>query len=79
MAAGARRLAPNDALAGATPYLRLFGATLGGCKLAGEALAAKGNGEARPEALYDGGELLRGKYFGAGGLAGKRSSTARTR
>jgi acyl-CoA dehydrogenase len=36
--------APNDALAGATPYLRLFGSTLGGCMLAGEALAAKGNG-----------------------------------
>src|SRR4051812_34789714 len=34
--------APNDALAGATPYLRLFGSTLGGCMLAGEALAAKG-------------------------------------
>lgn len=33
--------APNDALAGATPYLRLFGATLGGCNLAGEALAAR--------------------------------------
>jgi acyl-CoA dehydrogenase len=33
--------APNDALAGATPYLRLFGATLGGCMLAGEALAAR--------------------------------------
>ncbi|GAB1717138.1 MAG: acyl-CoA dehydrogenase-like protein [Nitrobacter sp.] len=31
---------PNDALAGATPYLRLFGSTLGGCKLAEEALAA---------------------------------------
>jgi hypothetical protein len=38
--------APNDALAGAAPYLRLFGSTLGGCMLAGEALAAKGNGEA---------------------------------
>src|SRR3954466_10902393 len=38
--------APNDALAGATPYLRLFGSTLGGCMLAGEALAVKGNGEA---------------------------------
>jgi acyl-CoA dehydrogenase len=39
--------APNDALAGATPYLRLFGSTLGGCMLAGEALAARsdGNGE----------------------------------
>src|SRR5690606_36504945 len=31
---------PNDALAGATPYLRLFGSALGGCKLAEEALAA---------------------------------------
>jgi acyl-CoA dehydrogenase len=38
--------APNDALAGATPYLRLFGSTLGSCMLAGEALAARGNGEA---------------------------------
>ncbi|MCA1454365.1 acyl-CoA dehydrogenase [Bradyrhizobium sp. BRP22] len=38
--------APNDALAGATPYLRLFGATLGGCMLAGEALAVKGGGAA---------------------------------
>jgi alkylation response protein AidB-like acyl-CoA dehydrogenase len=38
---------PNDALAGATPYLRLFGATLGGCMLAGEALAAKAGGGER--------------------------------
>ena len=38
--------APNDALAGATPYLRLFGATLGGCMLAGEALAARATGDA---------------------------------
>jgi acyl-CoA dehydrogenase len=37
--------APNDALAGATPYLRLFGTTLGGCALACEALAAKEKGE----------------------------------
>jgi acyl-CoA dehydrogenase len=37
--------APNEALAGATPYLRLFGATLGGCMLAGEALAARDLGE----------------------------------
>ncbi|KIZ47698.1 MULTISPECIES: acyl-CoA dehydrogenase [Rhodopseudomonas] len=33
--------APNEALAGATPYLRLFGSTLGGCVLAAEALAAR--------------------------------------
>jgi acyl-CoA dehydrogenase len=37
--------APNDVLAGATPYLRLFGSTLGGCLLAGEALAARKNGD----------------------------------
>jgi alkylation response protein AidB-like acyl-CoA dehydrogenase len=36
---------PNDALAGATPYLRLFGSTLGGCKLAEEALAARDLGD----------------------------------
>jgi hypothetical protein len=42
--------APNDALAGATPYLRLFGATLGGCMLAGEALAARDPGEATGDA-----------------------------
>jgi alkylation response protein AidB-like acyl-CoA dehydrogenase len=41
--------APNDALAGATPYLRLFGVTLGGCMLASEALAARGDGIAAPE------------------------------
>jgi acyl-CoA dehydrogenase len=41
--------APNDALAGATPYLRLFGATLGGCMLAGEALAARDFGEGDPQ------------------------------
>ena len=31
---------PNEVLAGATPYLRLFGSTLGGCLLADQALAA---------------------------------------
>jgi len=41
--------APNEALAGATPYLRLFGATLGGCMLASEALAAKNSGQADPQ------------------------------
>jgi alkylation response protein AidB-like acyl-CoA dehydrogenase len=43
--------APNDALAGATPYLRLFGSTVGGCMLADEALAARsldqGDGQKR--------------------------------
>jgi alkylation response protein AidB-like acyl-CoA dehydrogenase len=37
--------APDDALAGAAPYLRLFGSTLGGCMLAGEALSARDLGE----------------------------------
>src|SRR4051794_4119015 len=37
--------APNDALAGATPYLRMFGGTLGGCMLAGQALAARDAGD----------------------------------
>jgi acyl-CoA dehydrogenase len=32
---------PDAALAGATPYLRVFGLTAGGCYLAAEALAAK--------------------------------------
>lgn len=32
---------PAEALAGATPYLRLFSTTLGGCALANEALAAR--------------------------------------
>ena len=39
--------APNEALAGATPYLRLFGVAAGGCMLAKDALAATrgaGNG-----------------------------------
>ena len=31
---------PDAALAGATPFLRLFGTTAGGCMLAAEALAA---------------------------------------
>jgi acyl-CoA dehydrogenase len=42
--------APNDALAAATPYLRLFGSTLGGCMLAGEALAARDPGEGGTDA-----------------------------
>jgi hypothetical protein len=44
--------APNDALAGATPYLRLFGSTLGGCMLANEALAARDGGSAGDPARY---------------------------
>ncbi|MBX9710648.1 MAG: acyl-CoA dehydrogenase [Xanthobacteraceae bacterium] len=40
--------APNDALAGATPYLRLVASATGGCLLAREALAAQGD-----EALHN--------------------------
>src|SRR5581483_8867973 len=40
---------PNEALAGATPYLRLFGVTLGGCMLANEALAVRNLGEGDPQ------------------------------
>src|SRR4051795_13066240 len=38
---------PNDALAGATPYLKLFGSTLGGCMLASEALASRDGDDMR--------------------------------
>ncbi|MBV9532237.1 MAG: acyl-CoA dehydrogenase [Bradyrhizobium sp.] len=41
--------APNDALAGATPYLRLFGSTLGGCWLASEAVAASSESFGDPQ------------------------------
>jgi acyl-CoA dehydrogenase len=44
--------APNEALAGATPYLRLFGATLGGCMLANEALAARGIADTDPQRYF---------------------------
>ena len=39
---------PNDALAGATPYLRMFGITVGGWVLARQALAAQGLGTDDP-------------------------------
>jgi alkylation response protein AidB-like acyl-CoA dehydrogenase len=44
--------APNEVLAGATPYLRLFGSTLGGCMLASEGLAARGLDEGGDAARY---------------------------
>ena len=37
----ASKATPQEALAGATPYLRLFGHAVGGCLLADEALAAR--------------------------------------
>jgi hypothetical protein len=42
--------APSSALAGATPYLRLFGNAAGGCMLADEALAALRLGDGEPAA-----------------------------
>ena len=62
---------PDTALAGATPYLRLFGLAAGGCMLADEALAAlrmTGNGDAP-------GRVATARFFAenlataAGGLA----------
>ena len=62
---------PDAALAGATPYLRLFGLAAGGCMLADEALAAQrmsGNGDAP-------GRVATARFFAenlspaAGGLA----------
>jgi hypothetical protein len=41
---------PNAALAGATPYLRLFGNAAGGCMLADEALAAQRASDGEPVA-----------------------------
>ncbi|MGY2934136.1 hypothetical protein ACVWZ6_003738 [Bradyrhizobium sp. GM6.1] len=58
--------APNEALAGATPYLQQFGATLGGCMLASEALAAKSDGIGGRRALRLAGALLRREHRGAG-------------
>ena len=39
---------PDTALAGATPYLRLFGLAAGGCALAKDALAALRAGDTGP-------------------------------
>jgi hypothetical protein len=36
---------PNDALSGATPYLRLWASALGGCRLADQALARRGESD----------------------------------
>ena len=47
----ALRSNPQAALAGATPYLKLFGITAGGCYLARGALAAEEHGEDRERAI----------------------------
>ena len=63
---GCWRRKPSDtALAGATPYLRLFGNAAGGCMLAEQALAAlRESGE--PRGARGAGALLRRKHRGAG-------------
>jgi acyl-CoA dehydrogenase len=74
--------APGEALAGATPYLALFGSALGGCLLAKEALAAQGIDGAGDAARYvtvarffaenvavQAGALERTVMDGAGGVA----------
>ncbi len=73
--------APNDALAGATPYLRLFGSTLGGCMLAAEALAARdpGEGSRRSATLCHAGALFRREHNGAGRSAGADGDGQRRR
>src|SRR5262249_35856706 len=44
--------APEAALAGATPYLRLFALAAGGCALGEEALAARANGNGAGEGAH---------------------------
>ncbi|MCL2715709.1 MAG: acyl-CoA dehydrogenase [Alphaproteobacteria bacterium] len=44
--------APAEALAGATPYLRQFGMTLGGCMLLDQAMAAKAEGSANAARIH---------------------------
>jgi alkylation response protein AidB-like acyl-CoA dehydrogenase len=64
--------APNDALAGATPYLRLFGSALGGCYLASEALAA------RSEAAGDHGRYVTLARFFAENISVQATSLEKT-
>src|SRR5215471_10058780 len=64
--------APNDALAGATPYLRLFGSALGGCYLASEALAA------RSEASGDHGRYVTLARFFAENISVQATSLEKT-
>ena len=60
---------PQAALAGATPYLRLFGNAAGGCMLADEALAALRHRRRRAGRAHRHRALLRGEHRGAGGRA----------
>jgi acyl-CoA dehydrogenase len=75
------RKEPDEALAGATPYLRLFGLTTGGCLLAQQALAAlRLNADAAPRvalarffaenAAVQAGALERTVVEGAAGVIG---------
>ena len=63
---------PDRALAGATPYLRLFGVAAGGCLLANEALAAT-----RWSAPQEDGSLALTRFF-AENIVGDCGSLART-
>jgi 3-(methylsulfanyl)propanoyl-CoA dehydrogenase len=64
--------APNEALAGATPYLRLFSSALGGCYLASEALAA------RSEAAGDHGRYVTLARFFSENIAVQATSLEKT-
>jgi hypothetical protein len=79
--------APNDALAGATPYLRLFGVASGGCLLAQQAVAAlRLNIDAAPRIALarffaenfavQAGALERTVVEGAGGVLGADAALA---
>ena len=77
------RRSPTAALAGATPYLRLFGNAAGGCMLADEALAALRIADGEPASRVAHRALLRGEHRRAGARAGDAPSpkapTASTR
>jgi hypothetical protein len=59
---------PDAALAGATPYLRLFGVASGGCLLAKQALAMKRLGEDAAAALATARFFAEQVAVSAGGL-----------
>ena len=65
---------PEAALAGATPYLRLFGNAAGGCMLADEALAGIRVADGEPAARVAHRALLRREHRRAGARAGDAPS-----
>ena len=68
---------PDAALAGATPYLRLFASAAGGCALAEEALAAMPPRRRRRRRPRRARALLRREHRRAGGRAGNHGHRRR--